>query len=36
MKDFSMLGALQAITYTVKVVLSTKMARDRHTVTTHH
>jgi len=35
MTDFSRFGALQAVTYTVKVVVS-KMARDRHIVTIHH
>jgi len=33
--DFSRLGALQAITYTVKVVVSKKWP-DRNIVTTHH
>ena len=32
MKDFSRLGALQAVTYTVKVVVSKKWR----IVTTHH
>jgi len=35
MTDFSRFGALQAVMYTVKVVVS-KMARDRHIVTIHH
>jgi len=33
MKDFSRLGALQSVTYTVKVK---EMVQDRHAVTTHH
>ena len=35
MKDFSRLGALQAVMYTVKVVVS-EISRDNHIVTTHH
>ena len=35
MTDFSRLGALQAVTYTLKVIVS-KMARDRHIVIIHH
>jgi len=33
MTDFSRLGALQAVTYTIKVVVSKKL---REIVTTHH
>ena len=36
MKDFSRLGALQAVTYTVKVVVSKKWCKIDTLLTTYH